>query len=126
MEELLGKITAATGLDAAKAQTAIGHVLAFLQKEGPKEQVDQLLAAIPGASEAVAGAGANGGGLLGGLMSSMGGGVMVLGQKLMSEGLSMDQIKTLSSELLAYGREKAGEDVMGQIVSSIPGLSQFV
>jgi hypothetical protein len=29
-------------------------------------------------------------------------------------------------ELFAYGREKAGEDVMGPIVGSIPGLSQFV
>jgi hypothetical protein len=28
--------------------------------------------------------------------------------------------------LRAYGREKAGEDVMGPIVGSIPGLSQFV
>ena len=126
MEELLGRVTAATGLDASTAQTAIGHVLAFLQKEGPQEQIDQLIAAMPGAREAIAEAGAAGGGMLGGLVSSMGGGIMVLGQKLMSEGLSMDQIKTLASELLAYGRETAGEDVMGQIVASIPGLSQFV
>ena len=126
MEELLGRITAATGLDASTAQAAIGHVLAFLQKEGPQDQIEQLLAAIPGAREAIAQSGESGGGLLGGLMGSLGGGVMVLGQKLMSEGLSMDQIKTLASELLAYGRENAGEDVMGQIVGSIPGLSQFV
>lgn len=127
MEELLARVTAATGLDATKAETAIGHVLAFLQKEGPKEQIEQLLAAIPGGREAVAGAGdGSSGGMLGSLMGAMGGGVMVLGQKLMSEGLSMDQIKTLASELLGYGREKAGEDTMGQIVSSIPGLSQFV
>ncbi|HMO29103.1 DUF2267 domain-containing protein [Enterovirga sp.] len=126
MEELVARITAATGLDASTAQTAIGHVLAFLQKEGPQDQITQLIDAIPGAREAIAQAGDAGGGLLGGLMSSFGGGVMVLGQKLMSEGLSMDQIKTLASELLAHGRENAGEDVMGQIVGSIPGLSQFV
>lgn len=126
MEELLGRVTAATGLDAAKAQTAVGHVLAFLQKEGPPEDMSQLIAALPGAQEAIAAVAGDGGGMLGGLMSSMGGGIMVLGQKLMSEGLSMDQIKSLSSELLAFGREKAGEDVMGRIVSSVPGLSQFV
>ena len=125
MEELLGRVTAATGLDASTAQTAVGHVLAFLQKEGPPEDMTQLIAALPGAQEAIAAVG-DSGGMLGGLMSSMGGGIMVLGQKLMSEGLSMDQIKTLSSELLAFGREKAGEDVMGRIVSSVPGLSQFV
>ena len=127
MEELLGKIMAATGLDASTAQTAVSHVLAFLQKEGPKGEIEQLLAAIPGAREAIAAAGdGGGGGLLGGHTGSMGGGVMVLGQKLMSEGLSMDQIKTLASELLVYGREQAGEDVMGRIVASVPGLSQFV
>lgn len=127
MEELIGRISTATGLDAETVQTAVGHVLAFLQKEGPQEEVAQLLAAMPGAQEAVAGAGDGAaGGMLGGLMGAMGGGVMVLGQKLMAAGLSMDQIKTLSSELLAYGRETAGEDVMGRIVGSIPGLSQFV
>jgi alanine dehydrogenase len=127
MEELIGRISTATGLDAETVQTAIGHVLAFLQKEGPQEEVSHLLAAMPGAQEAVAGAGDGGAGrMLGGLMGAMGGGVMVLGQKLMAAGLSMDQIKTLSSELLAYGRETAGEDVMGRIVGSIPGLSQFV
>lgn len=126
MEELVARITAATGLDASTAQAAIGHVLAFLQKEGPQDQIEQLIDAIPGAREAIAQAGEAGGGLLGGLMGSFGGGVMVLGQKLMSEGLSMDQIRTLASELLAHGRENAGEDVMGRIVGSIPGLSQFV
>ena len=55
-----------------------------------------------------------------------GGGVMALGQKLMSAGVPMGQMQPLGQELFAYGREKAGEDVMGPIVGSIPGLSQFV
>lgn len=126
MDELIGKITAATGLDASSAQSAVGQVLAFLQKEGPQDQVSQLIDALPGARAAVTSAGEAGSGMLGDLVSSMGGGIMVLGQKLMSEGLSMDQIKTLASELLAYGREKLGEDTMGKIVGSVPGLSQFV
>ncbi|TDR89951.1 DUF2267 domain-containing protein [Enterovirga rhinocerotis] len=129
MEELLAKITAATGLEPELAQKATGLILGFLAKEGPKEQIDQLLAAIPGAQEAIASAGDGAaGGMLGSLMGAFGagGGIMALGQKLMSEGLSMDQIKTLGRELFAYGRETAGEDVMGPIVGSIPGLSQFV
>ena len=56
----------------------------------------------------------------------IGGGVMALGQNLMSAGVSMGQMQPLGRELFAYGREKAGEDVMGAIVGSIPGLSQFV
>jgi hypothetical protein len=56
----------------------------------------------------------------------MGGGVMALGQKLMSAGVPMGQMQPLGQELFAFGREKAGEDVMGPIVGSIPGLNQFV
>ena len=129
MEELIARVTNRTGLDAATAQTAIGHILAFLQKEGPATEVSQLLSALPGseATIAEANAGEGGGGLMGMLGGMMGGGgVMALGQKLMSAGVPMGQMQPLGHELFAYGREKAGEDVMGPIVGSIPGLNQFV
>jgi hypothetical protein len=126
MEELLARVTQATGLDAATATKALGIILAFLKKEGPPRGVNQLLAAIPGAGDAVAQAGGTGGGGLAGMMGSMGGGVMALGGQLMGAGVSMGQMQPLGRELFAYGREKAGEDVMGPIVGSIPGLSQFV
>jgi hypothetical protein len=32
----------------------------------------------------------------------------------------------VTRELIAFAREKAGEDAVGEIVGSIPGLSQFV
>jgi hypothetical protein len=128
MEELIARVTTVTGLDAATAQTAIGHILAFLQKEGPATEVSQLLAALPGSDTAIAdsNAGDGGGGLMGMLGGMMGGGVMALGQKLMAAGVPMGQMQPLGRELFAYGREKAGEDVMGPIVGSIPGLNQFV
>ncbi|MGV7030299.1 DUF2267 domain-containing protein [Methylobacterium symbioticum] len=128
MEELIARVTSRTGLDAATAQTAIGHILAFLQKEGPATEVSQLMAALPGSEALVAesNAGEGGGGLMGMLGGMMGGGVMALGQKLMSAGVPMGQMQPLGQELFAFGREKAGEDVMGPIVGSIPGLNQFV
>jgi hypothetical protein len=126
MEELLARVTQATGLEQATARTAIGIILAFLKKEGPAAEVNQLFAALPGAEEAVAEAGDGGGGGLMGMMGSMGGGVMALGGQLMGAGVSMGQMQPLGRELFAYGREKAGEDVMGPIVGSIPGLQQFV
>ena len=128
MEELLARVTNRTGLDAATAQTAVGHILAFLQKEGPATEVSQLLAALPGSETAIAtsNAGEGGGGLMGMLGGMMGGGVMGLGQKLMAAGVPMGQMQPLGQELFAYGRETAGEDVMGPIMGSIPGLSQFV
>ena len=129
MEELLARVTARTGLDAATAQTAIGHILAFLQKEGPETEVNQLLAALPGSESLIAesNAGEGGGGLMGMLGGMMGGGgVMALGQKLMSAGVPMGQMQPLGQELFAFGREKVGEDAMGPIIGSIPGLNQFV
>ena len=125
MEELIARVTQKTGLDAATATKAIGMILAFLKKEGPAAEVNQLIAALPGAEDAIAQAGSGGGGLMG-MMGAMGGGVMALGGQLMGAGVSMGQMQPLGRELFAYGREKAGEDVMGPIVGSIPGLSQFV
>lgn len=131
MEELLARVCARTGLDAATAQTALGHILAFLQKEGPAPEVAQLMSALPGSetlvAQANAGEGSGGGGLMGMLGGMMGGGgVMALGQKLMAAGVPMGQMQPLGQELFAFGREKAGEDAMGPIVGSIPGLNQFV
>ncbi|ANY77646.1 hypothetical protein BB934_04865 [Microvirga ossetica] len=127
MEELIARVTQKTGLEQATARKAIGIILGYLQKEGPQAEVNQLIAALPGAQEAIeeSKAGGNGGGLMG-TMGSMGGGVMALGGQLMGVGVSMGQMQPLGKELFAYGREKAGEDVMGPIVGSIPGLSQFV
>ena len=129
MEALIARITEATGLDAATAQKAVELILAFLVKEGPPDEVGKLMNAIPGASEAIATSGDGApGGVMGGLMGMIpgGGGVMGLGTKLMSAGVPMAQMQPLARELFAYGRENAGEDVMGPIVGSIPGLSQFL
>ena len=128
MDELIARITKATGLDAATAQKAIGIILTFLKKEGPPAEVNQLLAAMPGAEQAVAQSGDGGPGATGGGFMGMmgGGGVMGLGTQLIGAGVSMGQMQPLGRELFAYGREKAGEDVMGPIVGSVPGLGQFV
>jgi hypothetical protein len=128
MEELINRLVTNLGIDAALAEKSVGIILAFLQKEGPPAEVGQMLEAMPGASDLITQyAGAGSGGVLGGLMGMMGGGgVMGLGQQLMSAGLSMGQLSEVGKELFAFGREKAGEDAMGAIVGAIPGLGQFV
>ncbi|CAH1670885.1 DUF2267 domain-containing protein [Chelatococcus asaccharovorans] len=130
MDELVTLIGEKVGIDTALARRAVGIVLAFLQREGPETEVNALVAALPGADQAIAEAGtpSQGGGLMGALGSLMGGsgGIMALGSELTAAGLSMGQMQTLGQELFAYGREKAGEDVMGAIIGEIPGLSQFV
>jgi hypothetical protein len=44
----------------------------------------------------------------------------------MGAGLSMGQVQAVTKEIIAFTREKAGDDAVGDIVAAIPGLSQFV
>jgi hypothetical protein len=61
-----------------------------------------------------------------GLMAGAMGGVMGAGMRMMSAGLSMGQVQSVTRAVIAYTREKAGEDAVGEIVAAVPGLSQFV
>lgn len=128
MSDLVAQVAQAAGIDAETAQKAIGTVLGFLQKEGPSDAVGQLMNAIPGAEDMVAqaqGEGSGGGllGAVGGLFG--GGGLMALAGQLQGLGLGMGQMQDVGKTLFAHGRELVGEDVMGQIAGSVPGLSQF-
>ena len=132
MDELIARVAQAAGIDADVAKKAIAEILAFLKKEGPPEQVDQLLEKLPGGAEMAAsaadGESSGGGGMLGGLMGMMGGGggLMGLAGKLTGLGLGMGEMQAVGKELFAAGREEAGEDVVGQIAGAIPGLGQFI
>jgi hypothetical protein len=120
MEELISRITTSVGIEADTAQSAVGLILAFLQKEGDAGAVADMMGKVPGASE-LAGQYASqiGGGFLGG-------GVMGLGQKLMGLGLGMGELSGVAKETIGFAKEKTGAAAIDQLVGSIPGLSQFV
>jgi hypothetical protein len=122
MDEIIARIAGAAGIDTGIAGKAVGMILSFLKKEGPAGPVGQMMAAFPGAEALMASSAPTG---LGAMMGGMGG-VMGLGGQLMGAGLSMPQMSAVGKELFAVGAEKAGPEVMGQIVSAVPGLSQFV
>jgi hypothetical protein len=130
MSELVTRVAENVGIEPATAEKAVGTILGFLQREAAEGPVARMIEAIPGAPELVAqynGEGTNGGGILGGLMSAVGGGgVMALGQQLMSQGLGMGEITALAKETIAFAKEKAGDEVVDEVVASVPGLSQFV
>ncbi len=130
MNELVSRVATAAGVSEDTAQQAVAQILAFVKKEGPAGPVADMLAKIPGAGDLAASAEDEGGGggmmgMLGGMMGG-GGGLMALAGKLGSLGLGMGEMQTVGKEVFAYAREKAGEDVVGQIAGSIPGLSQFI
>ncbi len=132
MNELVTRVAENVGIDPATAEKAIGMMLGFLQREAADGPIAKMIEAIPGAEALVAqynGEGTGGGGgLLGGLLNAVGagGGVMALGQQLMSQGLGMGEITALAKETIGYAKEKAGADVVDEVVASVPGLSQFV
>jgi len=132
MNEIVDQIAAKAGIAPDVAEKAVGMILGFLQREAPDGPVATMIQSIPGASDLVAqynGADStSGGGILGSLMSAVGagGGVMALGQQLMSSGLGMGEITTLAKETIAVARQHAGDQVVDEVVGSIPGLSQFI
>jgi|SRR3954470_3478956 hypothetical protein len=121
MDELIGRLVASIGVDRAAAEKAVGIILQFLVQEGPADKVKALIDKLPGAQAAVDAAPPDSGS--GGMF---GGGVMAAGSRMMAAGLSMGQVQAVTRETIAFAREKAGEDVVGEIVGSIPGLGQFV
>jgi hypothetical protein len=123
MDELIARLVADVGIDRATAEKAVAIIFQFLLKEGPAEKVQPLLAKLPGAEAVMQGAASEGGG--NGMAGAMGG-VMGAGMRMMSAGLSMGQVQSVTRAVIAYTREKAGEDAVGEIVAAIPGLSQFV
>jgi hypothetical protein len=128
MEELIERVAQAAGIDAATARQAVAEILAFIHKEAPPEAVDDLKTKMPGSEELAASASEGGGGGLMGALGGMmgGGGLMALAGKLGALGLGMGEMQTIGREVMGYAREKVGEDTVGQIAGSIPGLSQML
>lgn len=122
MDELLERLTATVGIDRGVAEKAVAIILQFLVKEGPTDKVRALLDQLPGSDAVLQTAqGDTGGSGMFGM-----GGIMAAGTQMMAAGLNMGQVQAVTREVIAYAREKAGEDTVGEIVGAIPGLGQFV
>jgi len=122
MDELIARLVDHVGIDKVTAEKSVGIILDFLVKEGPADKVQPLIDKLPGAQALIEAQQASDTG--GGMFAI--GGLMAAGTKLMGAGLSMGQVQAVTKEVIAYTREKAGEDAIGEVVGAIPGLSQFV
>src|SRR5690242_19636765 len=119
-DELIDELAAKAGIDSAVAEKIVGIILGFLRSEGPSDKVQVLIDKIPGAEAAIAASNSGGG-----LARLMGGGLMAVGTRLMSLGLTISEIQSVARELLRFGRDKIGADRMGEIIASTPGLGQL-
>ena len=126
MEEFLNLVRQEIGVDENVAKLAVGHVLAFLQKECPEGALTEFFDKVPGAKaliELVESQTASGASVLGGLFST---GLMGLASKLNTLGLDMSQIQMLAHEIFKYAETILGKERVEVIAGSIPGLSQFI
>ena len=118
MDELLDRLVDNVGVDRGVAEKAVGIILAFLLREGPSDRVQALIDQTPGADAAIAAADSEGGFGMGGILG--------VGSRLMAAGLGMEQMRRGTEEIIAYAREKIGDDATEDIIDSIPGLGQIV
>lgn len=133
MNELIERLTQSAGIDAGTAQNAVGKILGFIKEQGDTGPVQELINKIPGAEAMIQQAGGEEGassgaglmGALGGLMGGGSGGLMALAGQLQSMGLDMTQITTVGKTIFEYGKQTVGEETMGKIAASVPGLEQF-
>jgi predicted lipid-binding transport protein (Tim44 family) len=129
MQDLITKIMATTGLDATKAEKAVGILLNLIATQGDKPKVDVLFEKMPGARELVnthGGDGAGGGGFMGILAGGMMGGPLAMITKLQGIGLSVDQIKQVGTLALDHAKQKAGIKAVREAASNIAGLNSYI
>ncbi len=135
MDNLIARVATAANLSPEVARKAVALISDFIRREASEGAVQELFAKAPALQAIIAsGAPTGGEGMGGGLRGLMGtgagamggGGLMALGTELMGLGLSMDQMQTAAKEVFAYARQVAGDQTVGEIAASIPGLSQFI
>ncbi len=121
MDELIGRIAEKLSFDAPQAERATGTLFALLEKYGGQPETRRMMDALPGAAGLARKYPAGGG-----LMAKIGGAQMAAFASFSAIGLDTGQIKTLGREVLAYAREKAGEETVAAVLQSIPGLGEYL
>ncbi len=138
IEELVKRVVTSVGIPESAAQTAIGLILGLFKDHGPADKVSGLLDALPGATDIISKAQSDteessGGGMMGGLMGAAGGmmggstgALLAMASKMQSAGLDTTQAKSVGNEVMNFAKEKAGDDVVDDIIGSIPGLKELM
>ncbi|TWU48403.1 DUF2780 domain-containing protein [Rubripirellula reticaptiva] len=140
MDELIAQLTGKLGIDESVAKAATGKALAMVKQHAGDDLFGKIASAIPGASEAAASgavanepAGGGGGGMLGKLAgmasSALGesaGGGLELGAALSSAGIESDKLGSFLSTVIAFLKEKAGPEVMDQVLAKFPMLKTLL
>src|SRR5688572_13226653 len=130
IDELIARITANTRLDAAQARLVLGTAFQMIGAHADPSKVRRLKAAIPDLDTVAADAlPIPGGGVLGGMMRTLGGSygaalsdAMAMGGELNARGITNGQLKKLLPIAMDWVEQKAGRDLLRETLESIPGV----
>lgn len=132
MSEWVAQSAAAAGLDEADAWTAMTAALGLLDKHADPDAVQAMYDCIEGSERLSRSDEAKpraGGGLFGGIIKSAGGvsgqavaDAMGVVERLKRRGVSKEDLKRLLPAARESLREAAGRDLLGQAISTVPGV----
>jgi hypothetical protein len=117
MDDFFNELTQTTGLGRETAERAVAIILGFLKKAGPPDRVAELMEKLPLADKIEIDESSAMGGMMG---------AMAAFNSLTSAGLDMGQIQGVTRHLVAYAKQQAGDELVDEVIGSIPGLGQFV
>jgi hypothetical protein len=137
IEELVQKCAAAAGMAPDKARETLAAALGLMKTHADPVKLAELFAAVPGADALAAQGQAiapkKGGGLLGGLMKTVGGSggaalsdAMAMATRLNADGVSNGQLKKLLPVAEDWVRERTGRDLLHEVFMSVPGVGAFI
>lgn len=137
IEDLIARSAQAAGIHPDKARTTLAAALGLMKTHADPAKLAELLRAVPGtealAAEGQAARPRKGGGLLGGLMKTVGGSggavlsdAMAMGAYLNAQGITNGQLKKLLPVAEDWVREKTGRDLLREVFMSVPGVGGFL
>lgn len=138
MDELIAQLTAKLGIDSGVAESASQKAMAMVKEHAGDDLFAKISAAIPGADQAAAASvsetpAEGGGGMLGKLASMASsklagdaGGGLEMGAALASAGIQTDQIGGFVTTIIDFIRDKAGDQVMDQVLDKFPMLKTLM
>lgn len=133
MDEFISLVTSQLGVGEAESRSATGGILKMLKDQLDESTFSDVINKLPGASsllaDAESGAGkSSGGGLMGSLVSMAGGmlggkgGAGDIMKSLADSGIGLDKAGGFLSALVAFLKEKLGDDMFGTLATKLPDL----
>jgi hypothetical protein len=137
MNDLQGFVQTAAkdiGISSDTSSKATGGILNLIKDQAGEADFGKLVGSLPGAAALLSqGKGSGGGGLLGSLGGAvsgslggkLGGAASVMGI-FQKSGLNMDQAGKFVSMFFNFAKDKAGSDLVGQILGKMPDVKKLI